>query len=250
MSYWSLRGIVKAAVATNGVPGVFRDFGNAPQFDFSLAQEFAEHYESRTGADGLDARWGGKKTLTINAIFEDMAVANIALALQGAQTTQSITPVVGEVLLAGNAVAGDILRLAKSNVSSLTVSDNAGAKVLGTDYSASADDLAFGQIRVLAPMTGPITAGYTPGAAKTINMFTQPEIEMWFLFDGVNKSDGYKKVRAEFYRARVPAAKLIKLIGGTTDVATPLEFEIAVLADSTKETDTLLGQFGRIVTIG
>lgn len=251
MAYWSGRGIVEAAVVTNGVPGAFRDFGNAPQFDFNLSQEFAEHYESRSGADALDGRWGGQKTTTINAIFEEWNSANLALFVQGASSAQATTAVADYAISGATIAVGDILALRHQNVGSLVITDSAGTPatlVLNTHYTA---DLSYGEIKLLniGSFVAPLKAAYTPGAATNVNMFTQPEQEMMFRLKGLNKSDSNRKVLAEFYRCRVPTASLIKMIGTPTEGVTQFELSVSVLADSTKEGDATLGQYGRIVLL-
>jgi hypothetical protein len=252
MAYFSGQGIVEAAVVANGVPGVFRDVGNVAAFEFPLSYDVAEHYESRSGQRALDSRITRQKKPALNATFEAWSKENLALFMQGASSTQPVTPVTSEVIAATLPAVGDILRIAAANISAITIKDSTGSPktlTLNTNYSL---DASYGEITILDITTGgayvaPIKADYTPGVATNINMMTQAELEMWIRFKGVNTADSNRKVLVEFYRARIPTAKLMTMI--SDDPATKFELDIAVLADAAKANDTYLGQFGRIVLL-
>src|SRR5512143_3360856 len=145
-TYFSGQGIVELAVVAAGVPGVFRDVGNVSVFEFSLAQDFAEHYESRTGQRALDSRIGRQKKPTLNMTFENWDKANLALLMQGAASTQPVTPVTNETIAASLPAVGDILRLGAANVSAVTIKDSTGTpKTLTADTNYSLD-ASYGEI--------------------------------------------------------------------------------------------------------
>ena len=92
----------------------------------------------------------------------------------------------------------------------------------------------------------PIKAAYAFGETTEIGIFTQPLPERFLRFEGLNTAQGNAKVLVELYRVAFDPLKELSLI---SDEYNKFELEGSLLADNTKPADSLLGQFGRIVTL-
>ncbi len=236
----------------NGLPTEVRSPGNVADLKLSLKTEVLEHYESQSGQRSLDHRMVKTKSATINLAIEEFTKENLALALYGTHVTTAGGTVTDEPV-GGEAPAslptiGDRYFLAHPKVSTLVLKDSAttpATLVLGTHYTADVD---FGALQFLdaTGFTPPFKASYAFGDVSEIGIFTQPLPERYLRLEGLNTAQGNAKVLVELYRVAFDPLKELALISNEYN---KFELEGALLADSTKPYDAVLGQYGRLVQI-
>ena len=149
-------------------------------------------------------------------------------------------------------VAGSIRLLANQFVSAVTVTDSTPTTPKTLPPEQYKVHLQQGAIELLDGTTGgpyvqPFKVAYTRGSAKRVGMFRGPQPQLWLRFDGVNTADGNKRVIVDLYKVSINPTKDLSLIG--TDIQ---QFELTgmVLADTSKDEDDDMGQFGCIVQPG
>ena len=246
--YFSGQGKMLVAVATNGVPGAFRDVGNVPELTLALETTTLERKESRSGQRLIALRLITEKKGSLTAALEDFMTDNLALGLYGSKAVVAASTVTGEAL-PDALVAGDLVRLAQPNVSSVVVEDSAGVPVAltqGTHYEIASAD--HGTLRILDPaaFTQPFTVDYSYDGHINVGMFTAAPPELWVRFEGLNTADSNKPVLIELYKVLFDPLGNLGLI---SDELARIDLSGSVLYDPTKENDATLGQFGRIVQI-
>jgi hypothetical protein len=233
----------------NGLPIEVRSPGNVADLKLALKTEVLEHFESQTGQRSLDHRMVKTKSASISLAIEEFTKENLALALYGTHVATASGTVTDEPIGGAVPVVGDRYFLAHPKVSSLVVKDTAGTPAtltLGTHYTADTD---FGAIQFLdtTGLTAPFKASYAFGDVSEIGIFTQPLPERFLRLEGLNTAQGNAKVLVELYRVAFDPLKELALISNDYN---KFELEGSLLADSSKPYDAVLGQFGRIVTIG
>ncbi len=234
--------------ADDGQPIEVRSPGNVAELKLSLKTEVLEHYESQTGQRSLDHRMVKQKSATVNLIIEEFTKENLALALYGNHVTGTGGSVTAEILGGATPVVGDRYCLAHPKVSSLVIVDSAATPetlTAGTHYTADTD---FGAVQFLdiTGLTAPFKASYSYGVATEIGIFTQALPERYLRMEGINTAQGNAKVLVELYRVAFDPLKEIAFI---SDEYNKFELEGALLADSSKPFDAVLGQFGRLVQL-
>lgn len=248
MPYLKIRGKVYVAPVTNGTPGVFRDVGNVDGLEVNLSNEVYEHYEKRTGNDLIDFRLSTKNKAELKIVLQEFSKENMALAMYGTSTLIAASTVTAEAF--PTVAVGDIVRLKKLRASSIVIKDSAATPatlVAGTDYEVVSADHGTIKILSLGSYTQPFKADYSAGTATNMNMFTGSGQELWVKVDGKNMADGGKPVLCEFYKFSAAPTATLSIIADS-DI-TSFDLTGSALYDGTKETDTTLGQFGRIVQL-
>lgn len=236
-----------------GNPIEVRSPGNVADLKLSLKTDVLEHYESQSGQRTLDHRMIKQKSATVSLSLEEFTKENLSLALYGHTLTNEAGTVTDELVGGSTPVVGDRYFLAHPKVSKLTLKDStSSAKTLqaGSDYTA---DLDFGAIQFLrlddgggppAPYVPPFKVSYSFGVTSAVGIFTQPLPERYVRFEGLNTAQSNAKVLVELYRVAFDPLKELALI---SDEYNKFELEGSLLTDSTKPSDAILGQFGRIV---
>lgn len=252
MAYFSLQGRVYLAERdASGNPLDLRWVGNVPALKLALAIDKKEHKESSSGQRLTDFELITGKSGELDGILEELDVANLNLMLQSVSTTVPSGSVTNESLGLGMA-AGSIRLLANQFVSAVTVVDSTPTtpKTLPTgQYKVHPQQ---GAVELLDGTTGgpyvqPYKASYTHGAAVRSGMFKAAQTAYWLRFDGIDTADGNKRVIIDLYKISVNPTKELGMI--TEDLG-QLPFTAAVLADTSKDADGELGQFGRIIRPG
>lgn len=248
MPYFSGQGKVYVAPVTAGAPGAFRFVGNVPELNVQLETDVLEHKESTSGQRLTDVRLIRGKSAKFNFALEEFNKDNLALALYGAATTIASGSVTGEVLPSAIAV-GDYVRTKFPKISTVVVKDSAGTPatlVLDTDYEITSADHGTIKFLNVTGFTQPFKVDYAYAEVSNINMFTQGFQERWVKFDGLNTVDANKPVLVELYKVSFDPTERLDLIADDIQ-----KFPLAgnALYDDSKESDTTLGQFGRVVII-
>lgn len=242
--YFSGQG--KVFVATrdaNGNPGPFRDLGNVPALSLTLETDVLEHKESRTGNRLTDLRLVRERTANATLTLESFNVKNLQMLLYGTSVSSGGSSVTNELSPTGLAV-GDIVALSRPHVSAVTVNTAPGgaAWVLNTDYSL---DAASGMITILSVAKGTaIEVDFTYAATDIVPMFKDTQQERYLRFVGLNTANANKVVTVELYRVVFDPASTFDLIN---DELAQFELNGSVLYDSTRDANSILGGFGRII---
>jgi hypothetical protein len=141
------------------------------------------------------------------------------------------------------------VRLAHPDVSALVITDSAGTPAtatLATHYEITSAKHGTVKILSLGSFTQPFKAAYSYATRTNINMLTQGFVDRWVKFDGLNTVDSNRQVVVDLYKVNFDPVAQLDLIN---DDIMKFELSGGALYDSTKESDTVLGQFGRIQLI-
>jgi len=187
------RGIVYFAPidATTGLPGAYRDLGNAPEFNISVEVETLEHQSSRGGLKVTDSEVTISQSVNVSLTLDEINFQNLAAFLSGTSAGSTDTDSAGhdnptnsgvterELIAPGNVVLGRWYDLVDSSgnrcydidKANLTVKDEASTTYSeGTDYTV---DQEMGRIFLLT--TGSIAAGGTDGVDFSLTADTSAD---------------------------------------------------------------------------
>ncbi len=248
MPYYSGQGKLYVATVVNGAMTTgMRFVGNVPALSISLETDIVEHKESTSGQRLTDLRVTRGNSASASLTLEDISAKNLALALYGADSTIASGSVTNEVLSpASGVVAGDFLRLAGQDVSSVVIKDSAGSPATltaGTHYRVNSAKHGSIEMLNVTGFTQPFKADYSRAQVTNINMLTAARPEQWWHFEGLNTADGNKAVLIDLYKVSPRPMQNLALI---SDEVQQFVCEAGVLYDGTKVADTVLGQFGRV----
>lgn len=244
--YFSGQGIVYVADRDgSGNVTVFRDVGNVPALKLSLSTDVIEHKESRTGQRLTDLRLTKSRKATVDITLENFTKANLMLLLYGTASTVSGASVTNEVFATGQ-VVGNILALAHPMVSSVVVHDSAGSPAtlaLTTDYTVDANS---GMITIVNVGTyvQPFKVNYTFATQDVVPFFRSATTERFLKFSGLNTANSNAPVVVDLYRVIFDPVGNLDLIN---DELAQFQLTGSALYDATRDLDSLLGGFGRII---
>jgi hypothetical protein len=229
----------------SGLPGVFRQFGNADVFELGLSEETVERNESQTGQRLPNRKLTKSRGGSLKLKGDEFNAKNFALAVIGKIIDVAADdPVVGYALPAG-LVVGDVVALPTKNATAVTVKDStvAAAKVLtkGTHYKLDdlASDIELLNITTGGPYVQPFKVDYTPGAHRAIGAFQETSKEFFIRLKGVNTDTGEKGV-CDVYRVKISPTKAIALINNDF---LDWDLECSLLSDLTRNTTDPGGTF-------
>lgn len=249
MAYFSGQGrVYLAARDTNGKPLALRWVGNVPDLKVSLNVETIEHKESYSGQRLTDLQLIKSKDGEFSCTLEEISVENLELSLYGTTTSNTSGSVSNETLPTG-IVAGETWILANPFATGVSIVDSTTptAKTLPTTQYTVLENqgaIRFDDISTGGPYVQPFKVSYTRGASKRVAMFRSAQPEIWLRFDGINTANANAPVILDLYRVAINPTKDLSLI---SDELQKFELSGRVLADTTKASDTALGQFGRLI---
>lgn len=257
--YFSGQGKVYLAARnpTTGEPTALGWVGNVSKLEVALNVETLEHRESYSGNRLTDVRLETGKTASLSATFEEWDAEYLARVLRSSVVTNSVTPVVAEVvetlgalLTAPTEAAPARFQTKGRNIGgSFTLVDSTGSpKTLleGTHWrlvSAAAGIVEVYSVGALGPLTEPLKISYTPGASRSVGMLVSGASQYYLTFDGLNTANNNAPMVAELYKVQFSPPANLSLI--TNELGT---FEVAgsVLLDELRSSSGALGQFGKI----
>jgi hypothetical protein len=239
---------------TNGNPQNMRWIGNCPELKIALELSSLEHKESWSGSNLTDARMDVEKKANVSFSLESIQKENLALAFRGSMVDVAAgSAVTDEVLGAGvtTLAVGDLLRLAKRNVSTVVIKDSTGTPktlVAGTNYrlNAKAGAIEILDLTTGGTFVGPLKASYTPGATKEVGLFTTGSVPYYLFFEGLNTADSNEPVLVDLFKVLIDPSKQFDLI---TDEYAKFPLEGSVLMDSSRASSSVLGQFGAVYNL-
>lgn len=245
MPGFSGQGVVSIAPRlTSGLPGIFRDFGNADTFELGLTEESVERTESMSGQRLPNRKMTKSRGGTLKLKGDEFNAKNFALAVIGKITDVAAGTAVPGYSLPTGLVVGDTVALPAKNVSAVTVEDSTGTPktlTLNTNYTL---DALSGEIKIIdittgGPFTQPLKADYTPGAHRAIGAFQDVSQEYFIRLKGVNTDTGDRGI-CDVYRVKLNPTKALALINSDF---LDWDLDCSVLADLTRLTTDPGGQF-------
>ncbi len=247
--YFSGQGTVYTAtrdISGNAVG--YRDIGNVPSLRLTLETDVLEHKESRTGQRLTDLRLTRERTARISMTMESLTKANLMMLLYGTSSTVSAGTSTLEPFPSG-LVAGDMVSLAFPLVNpspAFVLVDSAGSPATLTEGTHYKVDKGAGMVTMLTvgAYTQPFKATYNYLAEDIVPFFREPSTERFLRFSGLNTANANKPVIVELYRVVFDPVGNLDLIN---DEFAQFELEGSVLYDSTRDSSTALGGFGRII---
>lgn len=255
MSLFNLQGkILLSAVAINNTlraaPMKQYYVGSVPEASIQLETQTFPHFEAESGDRLQDFELQGGKTGTITSSLENLSEENMALVLHAAVQAQSTTPVTG-MALPDSLAEGDVVKLPDVKPTSVSIEDSEGTPntLPSGQYTVDADfgTITLDDITTGGPYTQPFKVSYTPGAASSVPIFTDDAPERMLWFQGKNTVTG-EKLLIELYRVLIPVSMLDALKHAEGAYGN-IPFNPKILADTTRPTDDVLGQFGRIIDL-
>lgn len=244
--YFSGQGIVYVADRDgSGNVTLFKDVGNVPALKLALSTDIIEHKESRTGQRLSDLRLTKSRKATVDITLENFTKSNLMMLLYGTASTITGTSVTAETFATGQ-VNGNIIALAHPLVSSVVVHDSAGSPAtlaLTTDYTVDANSGMITIVNV-GSYVQPFKVNYSFATQDVIPFFRAATTERFLRFSGLNTANSNAPVVVDLYRVIFDPVGNVDLIND--DIA---QFQLtgAALYDATRDLDSLLGGFGRII---
>lgn len=245
MSLFSLQGYFNVApILPGGGIGPMRWLGNVPEATLALGSDAVDRMESFSGKRVQYGRLGTGVTAAMNITMDEWSAANLALAFQASVSDIAASTVTGEVF-PDDLVVGDLVRLDHPFASSLVITDSTGTPVTvdPAHYGLEGHSKSRVRIKDLATYTQPFKGAYSYEAVKNIALFSQLGVPVYLQFDGIN-TETNEPVLMELWRNRFDPVSELGLINAEYG---NLPLTSAVLFDPTKEADTLLGGFGRMI---
>lgn len=225
--------------------------GNAPELKISMTNEKIAHNESTSGLNTKDREIVTAIGMDFSLTLESITKENIALLTWG--TNVAIASAAAQSHFFPDAIVNDEIHVIPNgfNITVPVLKDSAGTPVTvdAADYDLDAD---FGVIQFLdvAGYTQPFELEYTRGAAESIPFFGATRPTRFIRFEGLNLGNpglSYSdKYLVEIYLAAFEPASDFSLLG--TEFA-KFELKGAALLDDTRNTNSALGGFGRMIKL-
>ena len=254
------RGKVFFASLTAGIPGAYRDLGNAPEFNISIESETLEHQSSREGLKTTDKEVVISQKMTLSLTLDEINFENLAALFSGATASHTNVAVAGfsKYEMVGAVELGrwyDIVNSSNERAYDLTETgdlvlnngDDDTLLVEDTDYTA---DLVMGRVFLLSTATN-ISAGealdvtLTADAAPTasideVRALTQTSVTGALKFIAENPAASDHQTEFQFHQVSLKAEGDFGLI---SDEFSTMQFTAVAerneLADSLSPTLTV-----------
>jgi hypothetical protein len=247
MQSFSFQGEVLIAERdASGNAKAFRRAGDAPTFDLSLTVDKDQQRESQSGRRLLASEIITANNSNLSLVLNHFTAANLGLALYSTPVTIAASTVADETL-PDDLVDGDIVALAQQNISVLVIADQVPATLVeDTHYKIHSAEHGTVEMLDIASFTQPLEADYDYAGGINLAMFAQPAPERWVRLNGINTAEQDKPVLVDLYRVQFDPVETMTLIN---EAHGNLPLSGSVLYDSTKDGDTTLGQFGRVMDL-
>lgn len=220
--YFLGRGKLYFAPLTAGIPGPYRDLGNAPTVSLSIAVETLEHKSSRQGLKTVDTEVVISQALEVKFTLDEVNAENVAEFLSGESSTHTNVAIAGfiEYEMISSLVLGrwyDITNAAGERAYDIDAADLTVEKqgapdtllVLDTDYTL---DLVMGRIfflttgvTVVAADKIDVTLIADAGAAAVteVRAVTQTTVTGALKFIAENPNNADKKTEFQFHQIKL-----------------------------------------------
>lgn len=231
-----------------GEPMGLRPVGNVPDCKITNGSTVVEHKGSQDGQRATDARLQTEIKVGLSFTIESFDSKNLELALRGDDTAIAAGTATDEPLMG---YPGLVTGLKHIKISSLVVKQ--GVTTLTPfvdadtpwDYKVNTEagsimlndgsDVAFDQFTPASPSTDGVelTATYSYEKQHRVESLTQPLLEYWLRFEGLNTVDENKPVVIDIYRFSNDPIKELAMLSDTFQGGV---VEGTVLKDDTRQT--------------
>lgn len=242
-----------AEILPGGALGPYIWVGDVSELSGTMSQTAINHRESFSGKKAKVREFFTELGIDWSATLHKIDADNIAKFSLGTLTSQVAGTVTGEPFPPG-LVDGDVIQLAKTNVSNVVITDSLtptpATLVLGTHY----DFDVFGDVELLtlpttpAP-TQPLIAAYSNGATRQAALLNGTRKNYAMRYKGINLAENDAPVLLEVYKVSPGLLQTLAMITSGNQLAgAPVTF--TSLLDTSKPANGALGQYGRYVEFG
>lgn len=244
-SLFSLQGYIRLGeLDANGTIGKMRWVGNVPEATLELATSNTDKNESFSGKRLQIGRLATGTTAALNLTLDYWSAANLALAFQATVADIAASTVTAEAFPTG-LIVGDQVRLDHPFASNLVITDSTAtpATVDPAHYGLVGHGANIVEIKDVATYTQPFKAAYSYEAAQNIVLFSAPGRVVFLQFDGIN-TETEEPVILDLWRTRFDPVSNLGLINAEYGT---LPLSAAVLYDTSRAADPVMGGFGRML---
>ena len=199
-------------------------FGNCPELNLAFAEDKKEMKDSEDAGGGVVASVSRIASVTGSISALSISKENIALALRGLITTESVTAVVDEAKVVYQGAFVEFAKVPDTATIIIKSDDDVTTYTAGTDYEIK-------QSGVVILAGGGISSGdsvklsYTPKGAVVVESLATSAKEYRMVFDGLNEADSGNPVELVCHKVKFSPAQALALI--SDDFATlPLSFDV------------------------
>lgn len=247
LKYWSLQGTVDFFDRVGGEPIGGMWAGDCSSIEFNPSPSIENWPENHTGArsTGLSMVTGIEASIAIT--MHNMSIDLLPLLFGGTQVDQDTDAIAGKAITPATLKVGMTFLIGAYDATSVALVDSTATPVplvLGTHYELDAKT-GRGRLLNITGLTGPVKASGTPGTVKYIKMLSNVEIEKWIHVTTKNTVNGMSRLAADFYLAKISPASFNFINEGRGEAV----LNCTVVSDPTKQVDSDLGTFGRIVDL-
>lgn len=239
MSLYSFQGIVLIGErGTNGYPKGLDDIGNVPEFTIQTEVDQVDHYESRTGLRAKDAILYTQSGAMLSLTMDDFANKNLARILAGAVNTQSGSSVTGEIFSSTGVVAGQYLKTAYPDISSVTIKDSAGTPAtlsINTHYIIADAKRGIIYIVNVGSFTQPFTIDYTYASSTRVDALVDLTKEYTVALQGIDTAQANAKCTVTIHKVKIRPGTELPLINNEFG---QYQVEMDVLLDTARANST------------
>lgn len=237
---------------TNGAVSKALYVGNAPDFKISMTNEKISHNESTSGLNAKDRDIVTAIGMDFSLTLESITKENIALLTWGTNVHIASSATQSHAF-PDDVEAGDVHIIPNGfNLSTVSLKDSTPTTPLTIDPSHYDVDLDFGAVEFLDISTGiqPYILHYDRGAGESVPFFGASRPTRFIRFEGLNLANpglSYSdKYLVEIYLGAFEPVADFALIG--TEFA-KFELKGSALLDETRNSNSALGGFGRMIKL-
>lgn len=248
--YFSGQGVMMVGLRDDvtGEPIGLRPVGNVPDAKITIATTVLDHKGSQDGQRATDHRLQTEIKLTLSITIENWIAENIAKATRGGATSVAAGTVVGATY---EGFAGMVTAFQHIRVSAVTVSagglltrfvdadtpwdyrlnEEAGSIMLNDGISPNA---AVDNLIIPSPTTDPITltVGYAYEEQFLVDALTEPIVDNWVRFEGLNTAEENDPVVIDVFRFQNDPLKELAML---SDTYGQFMLEGSILKDDTRQ---------------
>jgi hypothetical protein len=224
------------------------DIASIDSFEITLTPEYVEHMNKTAAIALKDVKAVSGISASGKLTCSQRHLAILTKWLYASNTTVSGGAFAATAVPKNPVAVGDIVPAAsaKTNLSSVVVTDSAGSPVtgvLGTDYELDADAGLIKVLSISSLSTQPWKIAGTEAASTGVNLFQNPPNLQGIRFMGINILNSNAKEIWDIPKVQFSPAGALQLLGDGNEPA-KFEWDFEILADTTN----LVYPFGRVKT--
>lgn len=246
--YWSLQGTVDLMDRVNGQPVGGLWAGDCSSIEYSPSPSIETFRENHTGSRGTGLSMVTGIEATVAITMHNMSIDLLPLLFGGELVDQDTDAIVGKAVTPATLKVGMVFLLGSYDATSVSLVDSTAGTpvplVAGTHYELDAKT-GRGRLLNITGLTGPVKVSGTPGTVKYVKMLSNVEIEKWIHITAKNTVNGMSRLSADFYLAKLSPASFQFINEGRGEAV----LNCNIVSDPTKQIDSDLGTYGRIVDL-